>query len=127
MSPIVACGCALAVALAGCGESSERATSLPSSGTAYRALDEAHRTAVAASCRDRVAARERGVAARQLRSVDPSALRGQIDSAYFAIAEQRRPVANVCTEVITFVTPGLRVSFDGAKGRSDGTFTVETT
>jgi hypothetical protein len=126
-SAIALFACALAGALAGCGESAERPAALPRSGTAYRALDEAHRTAVAVSCRDGQASRSHGVAAQQLRAVDAARLRGEIDSTYFAVAEQRRPVAEVCAEVIAFVTPGLRVTFDGAKGRRDGTFTVETT
>jgi hypothetical protein len=124
---IAASACALTVALAGCGDSPDRPAQLPSSGTAYRALDQAHRTAVAASCRDTEAARAHGLAARQLRAVDANALRGEIDGTYFAVAEQRRPVAEVCADVIAFVTPGLRVSFDGAKEARDGTFSVETT
>jgi hypothetical protein len=126
-SAIALFACALAGVLAGCGTSAERPAALPPSGIAYRALDEAHRTAVAASCRDGQAARSHGVAARQLRAVDARALRAEIDGTYFAVAEQRRPVAEVCAEVIAFVTPGLRVTFDGAKGRRDGAFTVETT
>jgi hypothetical protein len=116
--------------MAGCGSGSEPAAApapLPASGTAYRALDDAHRTAVAASCRDRTAARARALAASELRAVDPAALRRELDQAYYAVVEQRRPVADVCAEVIAFVTPGLRVSFDGAKDQRDGTFTVETT
>jgi hypothetical protein len=116
-------------ALVGCNDdgSIEPTAALPSSGTAYRALDESDRTAVAASCRDRVARRSRGLAARQLRAVDAAALRAQVDSAYFAVAEQHRPVAEICAEAIAFVTPGLRVTFDGAKDLGDGRFTVETT
>jgi hypothetical protein len=94
---------------------------------AYRSLGIADRTAVAASCRDRAAAAARGTAARQLRAVDPGALRDQLDDAYGVIADQRRSVAEVCTEVLPFLTPGLRLSFDGAKDNHDGTFTVETT
>jgi hypothetical protein len=118
----------VSAALAGCGDERavEAAATLPSSGTAYRALDDAQRTAVAAGCRDRVAGRARGLAARQLRAVDPAALRDEIDTTYYAVAEQHRPVADVCTEVIAFATPGLRVTFDGAKDQRDGTFTFET-
>jgi hypothetical protein len=121
--------CLVGAALAGCGgdTANEAAATLPSSGTRYRALDEAQRTAVAASCRDRAAGRSRGLAARQVRAVDAAALRDEIDSTYFAVAEQHRPVADVCDEVIPFVTPGLRVTFDGAKDQRDGTFTFETT
>jgi hypothetical protein len=35
-------------------------------------------------------------------------------------------VAEVCAEIVPFVTPGLRLSFNGAKDNGDGTFTVET-
>jgi hypothetical protein len=126
---LIVSACLAGVVLAGCGadRSSEPAVDLPPSGTAYRALGDAERTAVAESCRDRVASRALGPAARQLRAVDAVALRREIDSAYYAVAEHRRPVADVCEEVIAFVTPGLRVSFDGAKDLRDGTFTVETT
>jgi hypothetical protein len=121
--------CLAAAVVAGCGDdrSPEAAPALPSSGKAYRALGDAERTAVAETCRDAAASRARGAAVRQLRAVDAAALRGQVDSAYFVVAEQRRPVADVCAEVIAFVTPGLRVSFDGAKQQRDGTFSVETT
>jgi hypothetical protein len=125
---LIAIVCVAGAVLAGCGgdRAIEAAVAVPSSGTAYRALDEAHRTAVAASCRDRFAQHSRGLAARQLRAVDAAALRDQIDSYYYVIAEQRRPVADVCAAVIAFVTPGLRVTFDGAKAQGDGVFTVET-
>jgi hypothetical protein len=125
---LVAAVCLVGAVLASCGSdrSIEAAAALPSSGTAYRALDEAHRTAVAASCRDRAADHSRGLAARQLRAVDAGALRDEIDSAYFVLSEQRRPVADVCAEAIAFVTPGLRVTFDGAKDQGDGAFTIET-
>jgi hypothetical protein len=111
----------------GSGTDGEPAAPLPPSGTAYRALDDAQRNAVAATCRDRAASRTRGVAASELRAVDSVALRRELDQAYYAVAEQRRPVAGVCAEVIAFVTPGLRVSFEGAEDQRDGTFTVETT
>jgi hypothetical protein len=120
--------CVAGAVLAGCGgdRGIAAAVAVPSSGTVYRALDEAHRTAVAASCRDRLARHSRGLAARQLRAVDAAALRDQIDSYYYVIAEQRRKVADVCAAVIAFVTPGLRVTFDGATPRGDGAFSVET-
>ena len=56
--------CLVTILLAGCGadRSIEAADTLPSSGTAYRALDVDHRTAVAAGCRDRVAATTSGEA-----------------------------------------------------------------
>jgi hypothetical protein len=115
--------------LAGCGadRSIEAAATLPSSGKAYRALDMEHRTAVAAGCRDRVAATSSGEAARQLRSIDPSTLRSELDDAFAIIAAQRRSVADVCAGVVPFVTPGLDVSLDGAKESGDGSFTYETT
>jgi hypothetical protein len=121
--------CLAGAVLAGCGadRSIEAADTLPSSGTAYRALDADHRTAVAAGCRDRAAAKSSGEAARQLRSVDPSALRSELDDAFAIIAAQRRSVADVCAEVVPFVTPGLDVSLDGAKESGDGSFSYETT
>ena len=119
------CACLLGLALAGCGRDSGGAT-LPSSGLAYRALDDDQRVAVAQRCRDEVAARAHGLAGRELRAVDPVALRDQLDVAYTVIAEQRRPLNAICREMIQFVTPGLRVGFDGAKDRGDGTFTFET-
>jgi hypothetical protein len=126
---IGACVCALGAGLASCGGDGSAGTAapLPSSGRAYHALDDADRAAVARSCRDRAAARARGLAARQLRAIDPDALRRELDNAYSVIAQQRRSVARVCTEALPFVTPGLRVTFDGAKDLRNGTFTVETT
>jgi hypothetical protein len=121
--------CLVGAALAGCGggRSIPSATALPPSGTAYRALDVGDRTAVAAACRDRVAANAAGEAAHQLRSVDPAALRAELDDAFAIIAAQRRSVARVCAELVPFVTPGLDVSFDGAKAGGDASFTYETT
>ena len=126
---IGACGCLLGVALAGCGadRSVGEAAALSSSGRAYRALDVAHRTAVAASCRDRLAARASGEAARELRTIDPSVLRSELDDACTIIADQRRSVAGVCAQVAPFVTPGVDVSFVGAKDGGGGSFTYETT
>jgi hypothetical protein len=121
--------CVLGAGQAGCGaeRSVGEATAPPSSGRAYRALDVGHRTAVAASCRDRVAARVSGDGAHEVRAIDPSMLRSELDDAFTVIADQRRPVADVCAEVAPFVTPGLDVSFYGAKDRGDGYFTHETT
>jgi hypothetical protein len=39
----------------------------------------------------------------------------------------QRSVAEVCAEVVPFVTPGIDVSFDSAKEAGDGSFTYETT
>ena len=123
------CVCLLGLALAGCGADDGRpaAVALPSSGRAYIALDSEQREAVAARCRDRAAAAARGPAARELRAVDPAVLREKLDTAYTVIAERRRPVAAVCREAIPFITPGLRISFDGALDLRDGTFNVRTT
>jgi hypothetical protein len=121
--------CLAGVVLAACGaerSATQAPATLPSSGRAYRALTDRQRTAVAATCRDRVASRAHGLAARQLHAVDAAELRNEIDTTYYAVVEQRRPVADVCEEVIAFVTPGLRVSFDGAKDQRDGTFTFQT-
>ena len=110
-------------ALAGCG--SEAPVALPSSGTAYRTLSDGERLAVAASCRDRAAARATGVAAEQLERVDARALRDQLDTAFRIIREQSRPVAELCARQLPFVTPGLDLRFDGAKDSGD-TYTYET-
>jgi hypothetical protein len=113
--------------VAGCGGAETDApAALPSSGRAYRALGDAGRLAVAASCRDRAAARAHGAAARQLRAVGAEALRDQLDDAYTIIPDQRRPVAAVCAERLPFVTPGLRLAFVGARGDGAGRFTYET-
>jgi hypothetical protein len=104
----------------GCGsEAADAPVALPSSGTAYRALNGSERLAVAASCRDRAAARADGVAADELARVDAHALREQLDVAFRLIPAQRRPVAELCAERLPFVTPGLRLSFDGAKQSGD--------
>jgi hypothetical protein len=117
-----ACACVLGGALASCGScgSAARASPLPSSGRACRALGDAERLAVAATCREGAAAGARGAAARQLHAVDLDALREQLDDAFRVIAEQHRSVADLCAEVIPSVTPGLRLSFDGAKDQSVG-------
>jgi hypothetical protein len=114
--------------LVGCGNdrSIQAGVALPSSGREYRGLDVSRRTAVAASCRDRVAATSSGEAARQLESIDPSALRSKLDDAFAIIAAQRRSVADVCTEVVAFVTPGLDVRLDRAKEDGDGSFSYQT-
>jgi hypothetical protein len=123
-----AVACALIAVVAGCGAgATDTPARLPASGVAYRALSADGRVAVARSCRDRAAARARGAAARQLRAVDPRALSGQLDDAFTAIALQRRPVAAVCARLLPFVTPGLSVSFAGAKRERPDHFTYETT
>jgi hypothetical protein len=125
---IAAVACGVMTMLAGCGgAATEKPGPLPRSGTAYRALSPGDRVAVARGCRDRAAARARGAAARQLRTVDPEALSEQLDDAFTAIALQRRPVAAVCAQRLPFVTPGLRVSFAGAKPQGTDRFTYETT
>ena len=98
---------------------------LPRSGTAYRALSDQQRLAVATSCRDRAATAARGRAATELAKVDPRALREQLDAAFRLTRQQRRPVSELCATQLPFVTPGLRISFSGAKDSSD-TFTYET-
>ena len=105
---------------AGCGnEAADAPVALPSSGTAYRALNDSERLAVAAGCRDRAAARADGVAADELGRVHAHALREQLDTAFRLISEQDRPVAELCVERLPFVTPGLRLSFVGAKQSGD--------
>lgn len=112
-------------ALAGCGGQAAKAA-LPDSGRAYRMLGDAQRLAVGESCRDLAAARARGAAARQLHAVDAKALRDQLDDAFAIIPDRRRPVAEVCAERLPFVTPGMRLSFAGARGNGAGRFTYET-
>ena len=110
----------------GCGEDpAESPVALPRSGTAYRALSDQQRLAVATSCRDRAATAARGRAATELAKVDPRALREQLDAAFRLTRQQRRPVSELCATQLPFVTPGLRISFSGAKDSSD-TFTYET-
>jgi hypothetical protein len=118
----------LTVALAGCGDQTAATpVALPSSGKAYRALSNRDRLAVAESCRDRAAARAGGTAAAQIRAVDPRALRTELDDAFTYVQDQRRAVAGVCARLVPFVTPGLDVSFVGAKDDGDGSFSYETT
>jgi hypothetical protein len=105
---------------AGCGsEADDAPVAVPSSGTAYRALNDSERLAVAASCRDSAVAEADGVAADELGRVDARALREQLDVALRLIAQQRRPVAELCAERLPFVTPGLHLSFEGAKQGGD--------
>jgi hypothetical protein len=122
VATVLACG-ALG-ALAGCGD--EAPVAAPPSGTAYRALGDEERLAVAAGCRDRAAGRAGDGTEGQLRDVDPRALREQLDATFALRREQSRAVAEVCAELLPFVTPGLRVRFDGARDAGD-TFTYETT
>jgi len=123
---IMAVVCSALAALPGCGEDEvEPAASLPSSGTAYRALGEEDRLAAAAACRDRAAAAADGTAAEQLADVEPEAVRAQLDSAFRRSRAQPRPVAELCGEQLPFVTPGLRVGFEDAEDSGDA-FTYET-
>jgi hypothetical protein len=111
----------------GCGsDAGGDPVALPSSGTAYRAMDDGERLAVAASCRDRAAARAHGAAAVELGRVDARALREQLDVAFRLTSEQHRPVAELCAERLPFVIPGLRLSFEDAK-RGGDEFTYVTT
>lgn len=111
---------------AGCGAGPvESQAPLPRSGTAYRALSDEQRLAVATTCRDRAATAARGRAAIELAEVDPRALRESLDAAFRWTREQHRPVSELCAAQLPFVTPGLRVRFDGAKDGGD-TFTYET-
>lgn len=125
---ISSCICLLTLAVAGCGDDSGDAitpAAIPVSGREYRALDAQQRAAVAASCKNRAAATARGLAGRELSAIDPMVLREELDTHYRVIVEQRRPVAEVCRELIPFVTPGLQISFDGATDVGD-TFNVQT-
>ncbi len=116
----------LCAAAAGCGgDAAERPAALPSSGTAYRALGDADRLAVAEACRDRASAAAAEVAAGQLARADAAALRDELDSAYRLRREQPRPVADVCRDRLPFVTPGLELRFEGAEDSGDA-FTYET-
>jgi hypothetical protein len=110
-------------AATGCG--AEEPVTLPASGTAYRALDDEQRLTVAAGCRDRAAARARGVAADQLERVEARQLRDELDTAFRLIRAQPRPVAELCAERLPFVTPGLDLRFDGAEDSGDA-YTYET-
>jgi hypothetical protein len=116
----------LLAAAVGCGEAADP-VALPGSGSAYRSLAAPDRLAVAESCRERAAARAGGDAGRQLRDVDAQALRRELDEAFSYFSERRRSVAAMCAERLPFVTPGLRVSFTGAKAFGDDEFTYETT
>ena len=51
--------------------------------------------------------------------MDARALREQLDVAFRLTSKQRRPVAELCAERLPFVTPGLRLRFDGAKQGGD--------
>jgi hypothetical protein len=108
-----------AAVLAGCGSDAPT----PSSGAAYRALSPGERLDAAAECRDRAADAARGVAAKQLRAVDPRALRAELDVS--AKAKRGREFGRLCDEALPFVTPGLRVTFAGATDSGD-TFTYQT-
>ena len=70
----------LCSALAACGAEAERSASLPPTGTAYRALGDADRLAVAERCRERAAVAAGELAAEQLSRVDAAALRLELAS-----------------------------------------------
>jgi hypothetical protein len=110
-------------AAAGCG--AEETVRLPPSGTAYRELDDGDRLAVAASCRDRAAAAAEGTVAAELGRVDPRELRAELDATFALVRNQPRPVAAICERRLPFVTPGLTLAFEGAKG-GGAEFTYET-
>jgi hypothetical protein len=113
-------------AVSGCGgDESESSSALPRTGTAYRAMGEQQRLAVAGTCRDSAASAARGRAASEIAEVDPRALREQLDAAFALTREQRRPVSELCAEQLPFVTPGLRVGFEDAEGGGDA-FSYET-
>jgi hypothetical protein len=117
----------LAAALLGaCGGAEPDRGVLRHSGVWYRAQPEEARTRVAAACRAEAAASARGAGAReQLRAIELGTLRAAIDDAETIIADQRRPLANVCRAVVPFHTPGLDVRFgNGAKHDGDGTWSV---
>ena len=119
--------CAVLAAVAGCGDDAADApVALPSSGSAYQALSGGDRLAVAVACRDRAAARADGVAADQIREVDPRALRTQLDLALNLRANRRRSFSALCSQTMPFVTPGMRVTISGATQAGDG-FTYQTT
>jgi hypothetical protein len=118
--------CAAAAAVVGCGDrAADERVALPRSGTAYRALSDAERIAVAASCRERAADTAGRVAAGELRKVDPRALRTELDQAFRLIRDQSRPVAELCAKRLPFVTPGPELRFDGAEGGGNR-FTYDT-
>ena len=126
MRPTLALALLCGAALAGCGAEAERpAAPLPPDGLAYRALGDAQRLAVAEACRNRAASAARGLAAEQLGRADAAALRLELDAQYRLRREQRRPVAALCRERLPFVTPGLRLTFEGAEDAAD-TYTFET-
>jgi hypothetical protein len=125
MRPFLALALLCGAALAGCGDEGEPPAALPPTGVAYRALGDERRLAVAERCRNRAADAAGGLAAEQLEDVDPAALRTELDSQYRLRREQPRPVAELCDERLPFVTPGLRVRFDGAEDSGDA-FTFET-
>ena len=119
--------CAVLAAVAGCGDDAADApVALPPSGAAYRALNGGDRLAVAASCRDRAAARAGGVAAEQIRKADPKALRTHLDLALNVSGNRRRAFSAMCSQTLPFVTPGMRVTISGATEAGDG-FTYQTT
>ena len=122
MRPVLALAL-LCGTLAACGD--EPPAALPASGVAYRALGDEGRLAVAAACRDRAAAAAGGLAAEQLGGIDAGALKAELDTHYRLRRNQRQPVAVACREQLPFVTPGLRLRFEGAEDSGDA-YTYET-
>jgi hypothetical protein len=109
---------ATAAALAACGGATERTAApdpRPADAAAYGDLPDAARAAAAAGCRDRLAERASGVAARQLASVDARLLRRELDLATSGRGARTR-FERACAEAMPLVTPGLRVSFAGVDG-----------
>jgi hypothetical protein len=118
--------CAVFGLAAGCGDDAEDApAALPASGVAYRALSAGERLAVAAGCRDRAVAAASQVAADQLSRVDAWALRKQLDLALTLGANRRRAFPALCSQILPFVTPSVRVTFAGATDSGDA-FTYQT-
>ena len=106
--------------VAGCG--AEAPVAPPASGTAYRALDDEQRLAVAAGCQDRAAARAHGVAADQLGARRSAAAPRRARHRLSPDPRAAVPRSATCTERLPFVTPGLELRFDGA-GRTAATRT----
>ena len=122
MRPVLALAL-LCGALAACGD--EQPATLPASGIAYRALGDGGRLAVAESCRERAAAAAGGLAADQLGEIEAADLQEELDTHFRLRRNQRHPVAVACRERLPFVTPGLRLRFDGAEDSGDA-YTYET-
>lgn len=113
-------------AVAGCGGAAPDPGVLRHSGAWYRTRPKASRTRVAEACRAQAAATAGNATARtQLRRIDANELRDALDEAETVIARGRRPLAEVCRDVVPFHTPGLRVRFGGGARGGGGTWSVE--